>query len=982
MLEIRLLGTPEFLYEGRAFRFTALPRALPLLGWCLLRRRAAHARDGLAFSFWPDSEEDEARANLRRHLYAIAKALPAHSDGPWIIADKKTVAWNSRAACSFDVTEFERLLAEERTLDDAAALYRGPLLDGYDEPWIVSERERIAAALETSLLRALERERELRPELAIGYAKRLLAIDPWREDAIRALVSLRHRLGDRAGALREYRSFAERLRDELDVAPMPETTAAYDAIAHADTPLRAPVRVASVAPGAAAPATLPARVEAFVGREAVLAEVAALLATTRCATLVGTGGVGKTRLAIEAAYAAREAHRDGVAFVNLASLGDAALVTTAIASALGIAQATQCVDAAAIVAALGGKRVLLVLDNCEHVVGEVVRVVTALLAQCPAVVVLATSREPLAVRGERVYRVPSLDVPPALGKPSLRSARSYGSVALFEERARGADPNFSLDETNVSSVVEICRRLDGIALAIELAAARVTVLAPDELARRLDERFRVLAGGDRSALPRQRTMRASIDWSWELSSEAERTLLARVAVFAGGWTLAAAEAVCFDRPLDAEDAVALLGALVDRSLVVAAAGVRGRRYSLLESIREYALEKLELSGEAASLARRHVTYYAAFGARVEAQYETTPDAEWYALAVSELDNVRAALRTSFADGGDALVGASLAADYAHAWAYGASRGDRAWLDIAYQRLDRRAHPVLATRLMWQTAAISLDAPQHARWVSAAVRNSSDAATRAEALRWIAETQIGGASLDSAESALDEAAALDDDARHPKAHAATLRLRAELARVRGDARAAREAYERAIAAATASGATSLATRARLGLAELAFTLGDAEAAIANAAAARRDLLNDLGRTPAVGEIATRLAAYELARRDLASARAHALEAIAIAVEFDVPARLPGPVEQLAVIVESDGNAPQAARFFGFADALRRTREQPRAVHEVPGYDESRSDAKTALGEAEFAALLARGATASERQIMDEALGLAAPAGSGS
>jgi predicted ATPase/DNA-binding SARP family transcriptional activator len=971
VLEVRLLGAPEFLYDGRSFRFAALPRALPLLGWCLLHRRTALARDNVAFAFWPDVEEEEARANLRRHLYAIAKALPVRSGEPWIIADKKTVAWNASAPLTFDVAELERFVASEETLDRAAELYRGPFLEGYDEPWIEPERERIAAALESALQRALERDRASAPERAIGYAKRLLVLDPWREDAVRALLELRHRLGDRAGALKEYRSFAERLRAELDVAPMVETTAVYDAIAHADTPLRASSFVPAAIAAADIPATLPARVEALVGRQTVVAETTALLATTRCATLVGTGGVGKTRLAVEVAWAVRERFPDGVAFVNLASLGDSDLVSTAIASALGIAQATQRLEIAAVVAAIGTKRPLLVLDNCEHVIGEVARCIAALLTDCPAVSILATSREPLAVRGERVYRVPSLEVPPALEFTSVERARAYGSVALFEERARGADPGFRLDRSNVAAVVEMCRRLDGIALAIELAAARITVLEPAELARRLDERFRILDGGERTALPRQRTMRASIDWSWELSSEAERTLLERVAVFSGGWTLAAAEAVCFDAPLDIEEPVSLLGALVDRSLVVAAAGSLGRRYRLLESIREYALEKLAASERREAVVRRHAAYYAAFGARIEASYETTPDAEWYALAISELDNVRAALRSSFAEHGDALVGASLAADFAHAWAYGASRGDKAWLDTAYERLDRPAHPLLATRLMWQTAAVSLDAPQHARWVAAAVRNSPDSRMRAEALRWIAEAQIKRESFEQAESALDEAAALDDDARHPKAHAATLRLRAELARVRGDVDAARAAFNRAIAAATASGATSLAARARSGLAELAFAVGDAQAAIANAATAREELLQDFGRTVAVADIAIRLAAYELARRNLDAARTYALEAIAIAIEFEVPARLVAPVEQLAVIAERTGDAPQAARFFGFADGLRRSRSQPRLLREVPGYDEARERAAVTLGDAEFTSLVARGTTSRERQIVEEA-----------
>ena len=972
VLEIRLLGAPEFAYEGKSFRLHGPPRAVTLLAWIVMHRRAPLARDGIAFAFWPDVDEDEARANLRRHLYALAKALPQRAPNePWIVADKKTLGWNPAAPLRFDVAELEQA-AEGGDVDAAAALYRGALLDGFDEAWIEPERERLQNAVETLLLRALERERDNDPARAIAYAERLLRVDPWREDALRSLIELRHHSGDRAGALHAYRTFAERLRAELDVPPMPETTALYEAIARGDleSAMRRPSAPAPRA-GDLAPTAIPAPVSPLVGRDAVRREIVAMLEGSRIVTLVGTGGVGKTRLAIDTAWHASDAFPDGVALADLGPLAEPALVVTAIAAALGTAQATERLEVPSLVAALRQKRLLLVIDNCEHLVAEVARVVATLTAGAPAVVVLATSREPLAVRGERVYRVPSLDVPAAAERLTPERAREFGAVALFEQRAAAADPRFALEERNVAAVIEICVRLEGIALAIELAAARVTMLDPAEIARRLDERFRILDGGERTALPRQRTMRGLIDWSWDLSSEPERTVVRRVAIFAGGWTLESAEAVAFFEPLDTRDAVVLSGALVDKSLVVAEMPDRGRRYRLLESIRQYALERLDASGEGTILARRHAQEFAAFATRVDAAYETLPDAQWYAFALSEIDNVRAALRWCFETDDATSLGAALASAYARAWRFGVSRDDRQWLELAYERLDRVAHPELATRLLWQTAAIALDATQHADWVAGAVRTQGDDRTRAEALRWFSEVATSAGRLDDAEEALNEAQASDRGRAGAKTRAATLALEADIARLRGRLDDARDCYARAISAAQTCGATALGAKARAGLAELEFASGDTASAVVAATSAANDLRSAFGPTIAVADVLGRLAAYELARDNAAAAAGLAREALGIVRDADFPQRLPALLETIAVVAARD-DAPRALRAFGFADAMRRRRNIARRTRDVPRFEETRMQLLVKVGEDAYARGLDDGARATEIEIVAEAL----------
>jgi len=936
VLEIRLLGAPEFAYAGEPYRFSAPPRTLPLLAWLVLHRRAPLSREALAFHFWPDLAEEDAKGDLRRHLYYLTKALPAQNGESWLVTDKKTVAWNPAANASLDVDAFERLAADDATLEDAVLLYRGEFLAGCEDEWVEPERERFKSLAEAALLKLIARYEKGDPERAIAFAERLLRVDPWREDAVRSLMSMRHRRGDRAGALHEYREFVERLRTDLDVAPMPETTAVYEAIAHADAPLPAQVSAIPGEPGAPERRTnLPERSAALIGREQPLAEILALLGTTRIATLAGTGGVGKTRLAIETGWSLLDDFPDGVWFADLGPIAEGSLVFTAFAAALGMSNATEHVELANVLASVRRKRLLLIVDNCEHLVAEAARAVAELVAGAPDIRVLATSREPLAIRGERVYRVPSLEVPPAFEALTPERALAFGAVALFVARACASDPHFVLDRANVADVVEICRRLDGIALAIELAATRVTVLAPRDLSRRLEERFRILTGGERTALPRQRTMRALIDWSWDLCSDAERALFRRVAVFHGGWTFEAMEAVCFDAPLDVADAVDLIGALARKSLAVADIGPRGTRYRLLESLRAYALEKLAEAGEYAATAARHAAWLAEFGRRVDAAYQTTPDVEWYALATSELDNVRGALATAFAEGGDVTAGAALASAFGTVWDYGGSRADRRWLDLAYEKLDRGAHPELTVRLLWQIASISHADAQHAEWVAVAVRDRGDRRTRADAACWLAHAYLRSGRLEAARAALDEALALQDAVERPKAFAFLERLRGELAVRLGDAAAAQKHFDRAIAAGTSSGAIGLVAAARLARAELAFAAGDLAGARAAADEARVSLRAAFGRSLAYTDAAAAVATYALAAGDADGARRSAVDALEVARDLDFPQRAVALIETLALVAALDGNLERAAFLFGFGDGERMRYDAPQTLAERAG-----------------------------------------------
>jgi predicted ATPase len=367
--------------------------------------------------------------------------------------------------------------------------------------------------------------------------------------------------------------------------------------------------------GDSARAALPAETSSFVGRKRELGELEALLQRTRLLTLAGTGGVGKTRLALELARATQPSYESGAALVELASVGDARLVTEAVASALDVRPlpAQELVDA--VVDFLSSRTLLLVLDNCEHLLSATAALADTLLRAAPQLTIVATSREPLRVAGEVLFRVPSLKIPDPEHPPALQRLAEYEAVSLFVERGAAASPGFVLDEENAEDVARICLRLDGLPLALELAAARLGALTPAAIAARLDDRFRLLRSGSNAAPTRQQTLAATLQWSHDLLEPDEQLLLRRLAVFAGGFELEAVEEVCAAAGLDGAETADALARLVEKSLVAVEDGERGRRYRLLETVRMDARARLEYAGEAVPLVDRHAQWALALAER-------------------------------------------------------------------------------------------------------------------------------------------------------------------------------------------------------------------------------------------------------------------------------------------------------------------------------------------------------------------------------
>jgi non-specific serine/threonine protein kinase len=383
---------------------------------------------------------------------------------------------------------------------------------------------------------------------------------------------------------------------------------------------------------------LPLQLTSFIGRERDIAELRALLARSRCLTLTGPGGCGKTRLALQVASQLRDELTDGVWLVELASLNDPTLVPQTVATTLGFPEQSGRALTDVLANHLRPKKLLLVLGNCEHLVVACTQLVEALLHQCPHLTILATSRESLNVAGEIVWLVPSLASPKtsvdrenfaaAYSRPRTQDIGQFDAIRLFVERTTAVMPAFKLTEQNALAIAQVCHRLDGIPLAIELAAARVKVLTVEQLAERLDDCFQVLTAGQRMALPHHQTLRATMDWSYALLSDQERLLFQRLSAFAGGCTLAAVEAICAGEGLERGDILDLLAHLVDKSLVTVEALTGEARYRMLETVRQYSLEQLRASGQEGVVRGRHCDWYLALAEVAEGKLQGSEQLAW------------------------------------------------------------------------------------------------------------------------------------------------------------------------------------------------------------------------------------------------------------------------------------------------------------------------------------------------------------------
>jgi predicted ATPase/DNA-binding SARP family transcriptional activator len=568
-------------------------------------------------------------------------------------------------------------------LGEALALWRGPALADAATAAFAGPA---VARLDGLRLQALEDRVEA--DLAAGATDRLVAEleelvagHPLSERLGGQLVRALALRGAQADALGAYARLRARLADELGIDPSPELQAVHVAVLRGELAPRAPA--GPVAGPPVARTNLRSPITSFVGRGDDLTRIMEAFAGARLVTLTGPGGAGKTRLAAEAAARLLERMPDGAWMVELGSVADPADLPQAVLSLFGVRElrllaapgVTAVPPLDRLVEALGDRELLLVVDNCEHLVAAAAALVDHLLARCPGLSVLATSREPLGIAGELLHPVGPLAVPE--GEVSPAEALAYPAVRLLADRGAAARPGFTVDQATLEPVLRICGALDGMPLAIELAAARFHALAPGQVAARLDDRFRLLADGRRPVLGRHQTLRAVIDWSWELLGGAEQVLLRRLAVFAGGATLEAAERVCAvpaSAALAADEVLYLLAGLVDKSLVVAEGDGPGVRYRMLETVRAYGAERLRAAGEDEALARAHAGYFLELAEAAEPELRRRDQLRWIARLAAERDNLHAALRWAV-DSGAAAAALRLAAALGWYWFLTSTRAE-------------------------------------------------------------------------------------------------------------------------------------------------------------------------------------------------------------------------------------------------------------------------------------------------------------------
>jgi len=711
-VDLNLFGSPEVCRNGSLVTGFRTSKAQALLYYLAVTARP-HTRPTLAGLFWGDQPEAAARASLSKCLSNLHDLL-----GDAITIERQTIAFNRRYSYNLDTERFEAgtrhppTAATLDTLQSALSLYRGDFLEGFyvrDAPefeqWLLVQRAHYREAAIYGLQQlAVWHESHSDLLQASTALRRLLTLERWREEAHRQLMTLLARSGQRAAALAQFETCRQILDEELGVEPGAETVALEEKI-------RAGGFEQGRSPHPAHPterpqpndvrSNLPIPLASFIGRTQEIASLTTLLrgdspnarlAPVRSVTVTGAGGCGKTRLAMQVARQLLDDYADGVWWVELAALHEETQVAEAVAKVLDVQQGGPLSLTEVLISNLRNKTALLVLDNCEHLVAGCAELVERLLNHCPRLQILATSREALAIPGEISWLVPSLALPAAL-PGSLAEYLHYEAIQLFIERASAAQRDFSLTLRNAPAIYQICRQLDGIPLAIELAAARVKMLTVEQMVERLSgmigTNLDLLTDGGRTRLPRQQTLRATIAWSFVLLNEQEQRLLSWLSVFDGGWSIEGA--VMVGAAADIPGAEHVLAHLVDKSLVLVVQQEQVSRYRMLETVRQYAYEQLENMGDVATARDRHLAHFLHLAQQAEPTLRSALQLTWLHRLDSEYANLRAALlwglQAQTGEEARLLMGAALATELIFYWKLrGDWREGSHWLAIVEQRL--------------------------------------------------------------------------------------------------------------------------------------------------------------------------------------------------------------------------------------------------------------------------------------------------------
>jgi non-specific serine/threonine protein kinase len=726
----------------------------------------------------------------------------------------------------------------------------------------------------------------------------------------------------------------------LEVPPTPYEEAPADAPSPAHPPVERPGE-----DDGGLRNNLPVAQSGFVGREREMAEVMRALSMTRLLTLTGAGGCGKTRLAVEVARdlvdASPRAYPDGVWLVELASLSEGELVPGAVAAALGLREQADVPFNDALVDFLRSRRMLLILDNCEHLIEDCARLVDTLLGACENLRVLATSREALGVAGEVNWTVPSLTLPEAGARFDPENLTCYEAIELFVQRARSRLPAFELTRENATAVADVCRRLDGMPLAIELATARIGALSVEQISERLGDSLEFLKTAERTVAPRQRTLKATLAWSYELLSQEERELFGRLAVFAGGWTLEAAEAMGIGERVEAERVLDLLSGLVDKSLVVAEpGGERGPRYRMLEPVRQYALELLEEDGEAGQTRGRHAAFFVALAEEAYPKLRAAPQVEWLQRLETENGNLRGALSWALSAGEIPTAARLGYALWPFWWIRNRQIEGRRWTEQVLLERDELPPP-LRIRATIATASMAYgqgDADALPRFTAELLELSraegGDALAEAYAHAGLGLLATALGDFEVATPNLEEALPLFREAGEYGMAAQTPTWLGTILLLQGDHEGARRRFEEGLALARSLGERVSTHNALFNLAQLALAEGDYESAFLRFA-----------------------------------------EAIALSEELGDRGSIAWILEGLGVVAGARGDALRAARLLGASQALISAiglRGHPEYHLDRDLYELVRAEVTARLGEAAFEAAMQEGRAMTPEQATEFAL----------
>jgi predicted ATPase/DNA-binding SARP family transcriptional activator len=954
VLEIRLLGRFETRIGAQIVPSTVWRQRRAAAIVKLLALEPGHRlhREQLLDTLWPDFDPDSAANNLRGALHHARLGLERSGapSGVFLARDGDQLVLGPQDRLEVDVDAFTEAAsrawhsADPAIAKRASELYGGDLLpeDPYEE-WVAARREGLRSSYLTLLTRlaGLHEERGEHP-YAIAAHERILQSDPLDEAAHAGLMRLHAQMGNPQLALAHYARLQSLLDRELGVPPEPATQALAAAIregriasAPAPSPpastLQPQVSVA-IAPGA----RLPVPVDVLVGREREVAELDRLLAVARLVTLTGPGGIGKTRLAQEAARTSSARFPDGVAFVDLAPLRDPSFVLPTVARSLGVEETGDRPIHELVVATIGERRLLLVLDNFEHLTAAAAEL-AVILANCTRMTVLATSRLRLRLRGEQEYPVLPLALPESTAnrqQPTLSQLSQVAAIELFARRAVDARPGFALTDQNIDSVVAICRRLDGLPLAIELAAAQVRVLAPAQLLQRLGRLLDVLGTAAQDVPARQRTLRNAIAWSHDLLSQQEQALFRRLGIFAGGWSLDGAEAIAsVTGDTSAIDTVETLAGLIDHSLVEARQGTDDAelRYSMLETIRQFAVEQLDASGEAMSVRTAFERFLIDLATRAEAGLRGAEQVYWLDRLEAEHDNFRAALGAAL-DSGNGDVALQIASRlWVFWWTRGFPAEGRSWLQ---RTLDIASDSDLAARASAEYGlgrhSIILGnyeaASQHLEVSLALRRTLGDASGQAATLNELALVAVNQGELGQARELGEEALQIASAADDLRGIGTALRNLGMVAREQGDYTRAAELY-----------GDSLAMWRQLNdprwIAIVASSLGITHRYEGNTTQAlamlgeSQNLFSRLGDRYMLGVVAHNMGHLALSENQLDQALTHYLDALEHFKAVGAPEATVESIEWVAVALAGKRLAVPALRFLGAATAAREALELP-------------------------------------------------------